>query len=109
MTRLTLWQKNMVLMWKGHELVRNISVGKNKQVEILKNSLQRLQADYFRRTHRCFSTARNGRTFKQLLLLKENGYTIVFISHKIDEVIRICDRVTIMRGGRYMGTYEMEI
>ena len=44
--------------------------------------------------------------FEQLKMLKNNGYTIIFISHKIDEVMRLCDRITIMRNGRSMGVYN---
>ena len=36
--------------------------------------------------------------------LKAQGVGIVYISHKMDELKRICDRVTVMRDGRYIGT-----
>lgn len=42
--------------------------------------------------------------FEQLLLLKQNGHTIIFISHKIKEVRQICDNITVLRGGKYVGT-----
>ncbi len=35
--------------------------------------------------------------------LKENGITVIYISHKLDEIYRICDFVTIMRDGRITG------
>lgn len=38
--------------------------------------------------------------------LKEQGHTIVFISHKLKEVKAICDRITIMRGGRSEGVFD---
>ena len=41
-----------------------------------------------------------------LKYLKEQGYTIVFISHKLNEIMEITDRLTIMRGGRSMGVYN---
>ena len=44
--------------------------------------------------------------FKELRHLKEQGYTIVFISHKLNEIMEITDRLTIMRGGRSMGVYN---
>lgn len=40
--------------------------------------------------------------------LKDKGHTIIFISHKLDEIKKICDRATIMRNGRSMGTYEVK-
>ena len=93
---------------EGHELVRNISVGQKQKVEILKILFRDSKLIILDEPTAVLAPQETEELFKQLLLLKENGYTIVFISHKIDEVIRICDRVTIMRGGRYMGTYEME-
>lgn len=36
--------------------------------------------------------------------LKNNGVTIIFISHKLNEIFEICDRITVMRDGKYIGT-----
>ena len=44
--------------------------------------------------------------FKELIHLKNQGYTIVFISHKLNEIMEITDRLTIMRNGRSMGVYN---
>ena len=38
--------------------------------------------------------------------LKAEGVSIVYISHKMDEILRISDEVTIMRDGQYVGTWE---
>ena len=38
--------------------------------------------------------------------LKAEGVAIVYISHKMDEILRISDEVTIMRDGKYIGTWE---
>ena len=45
--------------------------------------------------------------FRQLKLLKEQGYTIIFISHKLHEIKELCDRLTVLRDGRTMGTYSV--
>ena len=41
-----------------------------------------------------------------MVQLKEQGYTIIFISHKLKEIKQITDRLTIMRGGKSMGIYK---
>lgn len=46
--------------------------------------------------------------FVQLKLLRENGHTIIFITHKLDEVKEICDRLSILNHGRSMGTYDVK-
>ena len=38
--------------------------------------------------------------------LKAEGVAVVYISHKMDEILRIGDEVTIMRDGKYIGTWE---
>lgn len=44
--------------------------------------------------------------FKIIRDLKEKGIAILFISHKLDEIYAISDRITIMRDGQYMGTFN---
>ncbi len=38
--------------------------------------------------------------------LRDKGVSIIYISHKMDEILRISDEVTIMRDGQYIGTWE---
>ncbi len=40
--------------------------------------------------------------------LKSKGVTVVFVSHKLDEVMEISDRITVIRDGRTIGTYPAE-
>jgi rhamnose transport system ATP-binding protein len=37
--------------------------------------------------------------------LRDKGAAILFISHRFDEVFNLCDRITVMRDGRYIGTH----
>jgi general nucleoside transport system ATP-binding protein len=39
--------------------------------------------------------------------LSKRGYTIIFITHKLIEVMTVADRVSVMRGGRMMGTKKV--
>ena len=38
--------------------------------------------------------------------LKQHGTTFLFVSHRLGEVSSICDRITVLRNGRYVGTYD---
>ena len=46
-----------------------------------------------------------GNLFAEMRLLKEAGHSVIFISHKLSEVSRIADRVTVLRKGAKEGTY----
>src|SRR5215469_14813527 len=44
------------------------------------------------------------RLFDVIAQLKANGVAIVYVSHKMDEIFRLCDRVTVLRDGATIGT-----
>jgi ABC-type sugar transport system ATPase subunit len=43
--------------------------------------------------------------FKQIRILKKNNTVIIYISHRFNEIIQVCDRVTVMRDGLKVGTF----
>ncbi len=47
------------------------------------------------------------RLFEIILNLKRTGLSIVYISHHLPEVFRVADRVTVLRDGKRVGTYEI--
>lgn len=46
--------------------------------------------------------------FNIVAKLKENNVTIIFISHRMEEMFEICDRVTVLRDGQYVSTKPIE-
>ena len=47
------------------------------------------------------------RLFGLIAALKQRGVSIVYVSHKMDEIFRVCDRATVLRDGETIGTVEM--
>ena len=45
--------------------------------------------------------------FDRIRELKQRGIAIVYVSHKLDEIFQVCDRVTVMRDGETIGTHEI--
>lgn len=46
--------------------------------------------------------------FDLIQKLRASGVCIAYVSHKLDEVFRICDRITVLRDGRFVATHEIE-
>lgn len=44
--------------------------------------------------------------FQLVAKLKEQGVTLIFVSHKIEEVLELCDKVSVLRDGKYIGTHD---
>ena len=44
---------------------------------------------------------------KKMVDLKEQGVSIIYVNHRLDEVFEVCDRVTVLRDGEYVGTNEI--
>ena len=42
--------------------------------------------------------------FQLLRRLKERGITIIYVSHRMEEIFRLCDRITVLRDGRHVAT-----
>ena len=46
--------------------------------------------------------------FRIIRQLKEKDISVIFISHKLDEIFEICDRLTVFKDGEYVGEYAIE-
>lgn len=88
--------------------VENLSVGTKQKVEILKALYRGADILILDEPTAVLTPQETEELFVQLEELKKNGHTIIFISHKLDEIKRICDRLTILRNGKNMGTYDNE-
>lgn len=85
--------------------IEDLPVGDRQKVEILKVLYRKAQVIILDEPTAVLTPQETDELFRQLIVLKEHGHTIVFISHKLREIQQICDRVTIMRKGRTVGTY----
>lgn len=86
--------------------VMDIPVGMKQKVEILKALVRGARILILDEPTAVLTTQETAELFKELVSLKEQGYTIIFISHKLNEIMQITDRMTILRGGRSMGVHN---
>lgn len=90
------------------EKVEELPVGLKQKVEILKALYRGADILILDEPTAVLTPQETKELFIQLKKLKEKGHTIIFISHKLDEIKEICDRATIMRNGKGMGTYQVK-
>ena len=88
--------------------VEEIPVGIKQKVEILKALYRGAEILILDEPTAVLTPQETDELFIQLMKLREKGHTIIFISHKLDEIKKICDRATIMGNGRSMGTYDVK-
>lgn len=86
--------------------VMDIPVGMKQKVEILKALVRGAKILILDEPTAVLTTQETSELFRELVNLKKDGYTIIFISHKLNEIMEITDRMTILRGGRSMGVHN---
>ena len=47
-----------------------------------------------------------GHLFELIERLKQRGGTLIYVSHRLPEVLRLCDRISVLRDGHYIGTLD---
>ena len=88
-------------------LVEDLSVSQKQKIEILKVLARGSELIILDEPTAVLTPQETEELFQQLILLKGSGYTIVFITHKIQEVMAICDRITVLRKGRTIDTIDV--
>ncbi len=84
--------------------VGGLSVVQKQKVEILKVLAREAEVIILDEPTAVLTPQETQRFFAQLLLLKDKGYTVIIITHKLKEIKQICDTITVMRNGRYITT-----
>jgi ribose transport system ATP-binding protein len=85
-------------------VVRTLSIAKQQMVEIAKALSLRSRILIMDEPTAALNEAETNELFAIIRQLKSEGVGVVYISHKMDEIRRISDRVTVMRDGAYVGT-----
>ena len=87
------------------EKVGLLGVGKQQLVEIAKALLKRASILILDEPTAALTEAETERLHRMLIQLKGEGVTCLYISHRLGEVFRIADTVTVLRDGRTVGTH----
>ncbi len=96
--------KRYDLQVRPQALVSQLSIGEQQKAEILKLLLSNARILILDEPTRVLAPHEIDSLFKILENLRKDGYAIIFITHKLQEVLRCADRISVLRGGKLAGT-----
>ena len=85
-------------------LMANLTVAKTQMIEIAKALSYNAKLIIMDEPTSALTNKEIKQLFSIMRRLKENGKSIVYISHKLEEIYEVCDRLTVLRDGEYVGT-----
>jgi ABC-type sugar transport system ATPase subunit len=90
-----------------HAKVGRLSVAEKQLVEIARTLQQQSDIIIMDEPNSALSAAETERLFALLRRLRDKGLTIIYVSHRLEEVFAIADRISVIRDGRYQGTWPI--
>ncbi len=103
-----MWLDEVGLDFEPKAQLGTLSIGQMQSVEIAKAVSMDAKVVIFDEPTSSLSDNEVETLFRIMNDLKKKGVSMVYISHKMDEIKRISDDVTIMRDGTYVGTWETD-
>lgn len=81
-----------------------LSVGQQQMIEIAKALMVNAQVIIMDEPTAALTQSETSVLFRVVRSLKEKGVSIIYISHRMEEIFELCDRVTVLRDGAYIDT-----
>lgn len=88
-------------------VMSDLSVGQQQMVEICKALMVDARVLIMDEPTAALTERETESLFKVMKSLREKGVSIVYISHRMEEIFELCDRITILRDGSYIGTEKI--
>ncbi|MDF2440801.1 MAG: ribose transport system ATP-binding protein, partial [Abditibacteriota bacterium] len=105
-TRALLERLNLPL--PANRLVKTLRVGEQQLIEVAKALSLEARLLMLDEPTSALSETEIEHLFEVITALKSQGVTMIYISHKLDEIFRISDRITVLRDGQFIGTRETQ-
>ncbi len=96
------------LTYDPHMLVRNLTVSQMQMIEIAKSVSQNARIIIMDEPTSAITDAEVKVLFQCIKRLKAEGVGIIYISHRLEEMFEIGDKVTILRDGQYIDTKDVK-
>ncbi len=89
-------------------VMSDLSVGQQQMIEICKALMVDAKVIIMDEPTAALTESETEGLFKVINQLREKGVSIVYISHRMEEIFALCDRITILRDGQYIDTKEIK-
>lgn len=86
-------------------LISRLSIAQRQMVEIAKALSRKAKVIAFDEPTSSLSSREVERLFAVIQRLRQEGKIVLYVSHRMDEIFRICDACTVLRDGRHVETY----
>ena len=88
--------------------VQELTISQRQMIEIARALSADAKLIIMDEPNSSLTQAESERLFSVIESLKARGIAIIYVSHKIEEVLRISNRITVFRDGRYVGTVDRQ-
>ena len=96
------------LKMDAHSLVRSLTMAQKQMVEIIKAVSINAKIIIMDEPTSSLSGKETESLFRIIRKLKSRGVAVVFITHRLDEIFEICDHMTVLRDGHYVGERDIK-
>jgi ribose transport system ATP-binding protein len=98
--------QNLGASFAPDDLVSNLSIAEQQQVEIARALKDRSRILVMDEPTAALSERETERLFQLIRKLRDDGIAIIYISHRMEEVYALANRISVLRDGEYVGTLE---
>ena len=89
-------------------LIRDLSIANRQIIELAKAMLRDAKVVIMDEPTAAITVQEQEKLYEVVLNLKKQGITVIYISHRLEELFKICDRVSVLRDGQYVTTVNIE-
>ena len=91
-----------------NSLVKDLSVGKRQMLEIAKASMNDINILILDEPTTALTNNEIDKLFSLIKVLKDKGVSMIYITHRMEEIFSLTDRITVMRDGKSVGEFETD-
>jgi ribose transport system ATP-binding protein len=100
------WLEQLAINLDPATLVGELSVGQQQMIEIAKALSMQADIMVLDEPTAALTNREIDALFEVIASLKQKGVGMIYISHRMEEIFQISDRITVLRDGKYVGTVE---